>query len=82
MVAAKADCRFALKENQGTWYEDVKTYFEDFDSTYPDPNIREHTTFEVDHGWLERRFQGITGEVSWLIERHPAWEVHQIHGDV
>jgi predicted transposase YbfD/YdcC len=74
IVAAQADYLFALKENQETLYEDVKTYFEDFDSTHADPNIRKHTTFEVDHGRLERRFHGITGDVSWLVERHPAWK--------
>jgi predicted transposase YbfD/YdcC len=74
IVAAQADYLFALKENQESLYEDVKIYFEDFDSTHPDPNIAEHKTFEVDHGRLERRFHGITGDVSWLIERHPAWK--------
>jgi predicted transposase YbfD/YdcC len=74
IVAAQADYLFALKENQGTLYEDVKTYFEDFDSTHPDPNVRHHTTFEVDHGRLEKRFHGITGDVSWLVERHPLWK--------
>jgi predicted transposase YbfD/YdcC len=52
----------------------VKTYFEDFDSTHPDPNIAEHKTFDVDHGRIERRFHGVTGDVAWLIERHPVWK--------
>jgi predicted transposase YbfD/YdcC len=74
IVAARADYLFALKENQGTLYEDVKTYFEDVNHTHADPNVAVHTTFEVDHGRLERRFHGITADVSWLIERHPAWK--------
>jgi predicted transposase YbfD/YdcC len=74
IVAAEADYLFALKENQGTLYEDVKTYFEGFDQTHPEANIATHTTFDVDHGRLERRFHGITSDVSWLIERHPAWK--------
>jgi predicted transposase YbfD/YdcC len=74
IIAAQADYLFALKENQETLYEDAQTYFEDFDSTHADPNIREHTTFEVDHGRLERRFHGITDDVSWLVERHPLWK--------
>ncbi|MDR2738415.1 MAG: ISAs1 family transposase, partial [Treponema sp.] len=74
IVAAQAEYLFALKENQGTLYEDVKTSFEDFDSTHADPNVRQHTTFEVDHGRLEKRFHGITGDVSWLVERHPLWK--------
>jgi predicted transposase YbfD/YdcC len=28
----------------------------------------------VDHGRLERRDHAITGDVGWLIERHPNWE--------
>ena len=74
IVAAQADYLFALKENQETLYDDVKTYFEDFDSTHPEAEIASHTTFDVDHGRLETRFHGITGEVSWLVERHPAWK--------
>jgi predicted transposase YbfD/YdcC len=74
IVAAQADYLFALKENQETLYEDVKTYFEEIDHTHADPNVAVHTTFEVDHGRLERRFHGITSDVSWLIERHPAWK--------
>ncbi|MDR2738946.1 MAG: ISAs1 family transposase, partial [Treponema sp.] len=74
IIAAQADYLFALKENQGTLYEDVKTYFEDFDNTHPDPDVRQHTAFEADHGRLEKRFHGIAGEVSWLVERRPAWK--------
>ncbi|MDR1316012.1 MAG: ISAs1 family transposase [Spirochaetales bacterium] len=74
IVAAGADYLFALKENQGTLYEDVKTYFEDVDQTHPDPTVAVHTTFDVDHGRIEKRFHGITSDVSWLIERHPAWK--------
>jgi predicted transposase YbfD/YdcC len=74
IVASQADYLFALKENQETLYEDVKTYFEDFDSTRPDPEIAVHQTFDVDHGRLETRFHGITGDVRWLIDRHPAWK--------
>ncbi|MDR0401077.1 MAG: hypothetical protein LBH51_09065 [Treponema sp.] len=81
IVAAQADYLFALKENQGTLYEDVKTYFEDVDSAHPDPNAAVHTAFEVDHGRLETRFHGITGDVSWLVERHPFWIEYQIHRD-
>ena len=74
IVAAGADYLFALKENQESLYEDVKTYFEDIDRTHPDPHISTHTTFDVDHGRLENRFHGITADVSWLVERHPAWK--------
>jgi predicted transposase YbfD/YdcC len=74
IAAAGADYLFALKENQGTLYEDVKTYFEGFDRTRPDPAVAVHTTFDVDHGRLESRLYGITSDTAWLIERHPAWK--------
>ena len=68
------DYLFALKENQGTLYEDVKTYFEDVDQAHSSPNVAAHTTFDADHGRLETRFHGITADVSWLVERNPAWK--------
>jgi predicted transposase YbfD/YdcC len=74
IVASGADYLFALKENQETLYEDVKLYFEGVDNGHPSPNIATHTTFDVDHGRLETRFHGITPDVAWLIERHPAWK--------
>jgi predicted transposase YbfD/YdcC len=73
IVGAQADYLFSLKENQETLYDDVKTCFEDVDDTHPEADVSTHTTFDVDHGRLERRFHGITGDVSWLVERHPAW---------
>jgi hypothetical protein len=52
----------------------VQTYFEDVDRTRADPHIVTHAPFDVDHGRLETRFHGITADVSWLVERHPAGE--------
>jgi hypothetical protein len=52
----------------------MKLYFEDVDLTHSDPNIAVHATFDVDHGRLESWFHGITADVSWLVERHPAWK--------
>jgi predicted transposase YbfD/YdcC len=52
----------------------VKLYFEDVDCTRPDLKVATHATFDVDHGRIEQRFHGITGDVSWLIERHPLWK--------
>jgi predicted transposase YbfD/YdcC len=74
IVQAGADYLFALKENQESLYDDVKTYCEELDQTHPGANIATHTTFDIDHGRLERRFYGITGDVAWLVERHPAWK--------
>jgi predicted transposase YbfD/YdcC len=63
----------SLKENQETLYDDVKTSFEDIDFAHPDPLIKTDRTFEVDHGRQERRNHGVTGDVSWLVDAHPAW---------
>ena len=35
--------------------------------------MQAYTSFEVDHGRLERRKHAISGEVGWLIERRPDW---------
>ncbi|MDR3162089.1 MAG: ISAs1 family transposase, partial [Spirochaetaceae bacterium] len=32
--------------------------------------VQTDSTFEVDHG---RRNHGVTGDVSWLVNAHPAW---------
>jgi predicted transposase YbfD/YdcC len=74
IVAAGADYLFSLKENQPTLYDDVKRYFEPIDAAHPDPNVATHTAFDVDHGRLETRFHGITGDVAWLIALHPTWK--------
>jgi alkanesulfonate monooxygenase SsuD/methylene tetrahydromethanopterin reductase-like flavin-dependent oxidoreductase (luciferase family) len=74
IIGAGADYLFPLKETRPTLHEDVKLYFENFDRAHPDPKVAVHTTFEVDHGRLERRFHGNTDDVSWLIERHPLWK--------
>jgi predicted transposase YbfD/YdcC len=74
IVGAGADYLFSLKENQKALYEDVKTCFEEAGSARPDPNVAVHTAFDADHGRFESRFHGITGDVSWLVDRHPAWK--------
>ncbi|MDR1250299.1 MAG: ISAs1 family transposase [Treponema sp.] len=73
IVNAGADYVLSLKENQETLYDDVKTYFEGIDFTHPDPLVQTDSTFEVDHGRQERRNHAVTGDVSWLVAAHPAW---------
>jgi predicted transposase YbfD/YdcC len=78
IVAAEADYLFSLKSNLGPWsaetlHDDVKEYFAGLDFAKPEPETAVHTTFDVDHGRIERRYYGITGDVSWLVQRHPAW---------
>jgi predicted transposase YbfD/YdcC len=70
----QADYVFSLKENQETLYQDVAEYFQGIDFSHPEPDVLVESTFDVDHGRLERRSYGVSGNVSWLIERHPAWK--------
>jgi predicted transposase YbfD/YdcC len=73
IVKAGADYVLSLKENQETLYDDVKTYFEGIDFAHPGPLVQTDSTFEVDHGRRERRNHAVTGDVSWLVDAHPAW---------
>jgi predicted transposase YbfD/YdcC len=74
IVDSGADYLFSLKENQETRYEDVKEYFQDLDFSHPPADIPVTDRVDVDHGRIERRKAGITAEVGWLVERHPAWK--------
>jgi predicted transposase YbfD/YdcC len=80
IVEAGADYLFSLKENQESLYEDVKEYFTGLDFEHPDEAVKVHQTFAVDHGRQERRKHGITSDVQWLRERHPAWRTIQSIG--
>jgi predicted transposase YbfD/YdcC len=73
IVEAGADYVLSLKENQETLYDDVKTYFDGIDFAHPAPLVETSSTFDVDHGRQERRNHAVTGDVSWLIDAHPAW---------
>jgi hypothetical protein len=35
--------------------------------------VQTDSTLEVDHGRRERRNHAVTGDVSWLVDAHPAW---------
>jgi hypothetical protein len=70
IVVAGADYLFALKENQGPRYEDVKTYFEGFDQTRLSPFIQPLTWTTAG---LRGGFMGLP-LTAWLIKRHPAWK--------
>ena len=79
IISQKADYVFALKENQESLYQDVTEYFQDIDFSHPEPDVLVDSTFDVDHGRLERRCYGVSGNVSWLAERRPAWKtIHSI----
>jgi predicted transposase YbfD/YdcC len=68
------DYMLALKENQGTLYEDVTLFFEEARAaaftTVPHGSHRE---VDGGHGRVEVRHCFTVGEIQWLRERHPAW---------
>ncbi len=70
---ADADYLFSLKGNQGDLHADVKEYFRDCDSDAPEPEIRVHTSVDVDHGRIETRRHACSDDVQWRVERHPQW---------
>ena len=74
IVEKKADYLFSLKENQETLYQDVCEYYQDLDFAHPEADVLTESTFDVDHGRIERRLHAVSGNVAWLKERHPHWE--------
>jgi predicted transposase YbfD/YdcC len=74
IISAQADFVFALKGNQESLYQDVSEYFKELDFSHPEPDIMTHTTFDVDHGRLERRFYAVSGNTAWLKQRHENWK--------
>jgi predicted transposase YbfD/YdcC len=74
IVGAGGDYLFSLKGNQERLEEDVELYFRDIDFECPEAEVQVYTSFEADHGRLERRKHAVTGDVRWLIERHPKWK--------
>jgi predicted transposase YbfD/YdcC len=79
IVEKKADYLFSLKGNQESLHEDVKEYFGGLDFSAPlgknrDIPFRSASTHDEQHGRIEDRDYAVSGDVEWLIERHPAWK--------
>lgn len=74
IVEGGGDYLFSLKGNQETLHDDVKEYLQDVDFKHPEEDIMVEITHDVDHGRIERRSHAVSGNVGWLIERHPAWK--------
>ncbi|MDR3341869.1 MAG: ISAs1 family transposase [Treponema sp.] len=74
IVKGGGDYVFSLKGNQETLHDDVEEYLKDVDFKRPDADITVEITHDVDHGRIERRSHAVTGNVAWLVERHPAWK--------
>jgi predicted transposase YbfD/YdcC len=73
IIAAKAGYVLALKGNQSTLHEEVKTFLEDAQAEgFPDIAHEFRKTEEKAHGRVEARCYWICGEVEWLTH-HGRW---------
>jgi predicted transposase YbfD/YdcC len=68
VVAQGGDYVLALKGNQGSLHDDVRTFFDD----PARPAEITHTTVDGDHGRIETRTSLISTDIAWLQDRH-AW---------
>lgn len=79
IVEQEGDYVIALKENQGSLHDDVKTFFElEAADKKKNPEIEIFETIEKDHGRIEKRKYGFFANVVWLKKLHPKW--HTING--
>jgi hypothetical protein len=46
----------------------VEEYFRDIGFEHPEAGVQAYTSFEVDHGRLEKRKHAVTGEVA-MVDR-------------
>lgn len=70
IVEQGGDYVLALKGNQGTLHDDVKTFFE---LEKENQNIEHYATIEKDHGRIEKRKYGFFTDIKWLKKLHPNW---------
>jgi predicted transposase YbfD/YdcC len=61
----------ALKGNQGTLHDDVKTYLNDTQTLKNSPT---YTQTDGGHGRIETRTCTVSDDIAWLRQRHPAWQ--------
>lgn len=71
IVDQQADYVLALKGNQGSLHDDVKSFFEDLELA---KQCAVHSTTDAGHGRIETRTCLATNAVDWLKERHPDWQ--------
>ena len=72
IVENGGDYVLALKGNQGTLQEDVKTFFE-VELKQSTPKLETFSCTEKGHGRIESRTCHVSMDVEWLTERHPHW---------
>jgi predicted transposase YbfD/YdcC len=70
IAAQEGDYVLALKGNQTTLHDDVKTFFDDGELA---KTCAGHTTTDTGHGRIEERTCRATDAIDWLQERHPDW---------
>lgn len=70
ILQKEGDYIFALKGNQGTLNDDIRTYLEDNDVL---KNIKSHTDYDKGHGRIETRKCFVSADVDWLQKLHPHW---------
>jgi len=68
VVARGGDYVLALKGNQGSLHNDVRTFLDDAAR----PIEASHTTVDGDHGRIETRTSLVSSDIGWLQEQH-AW---------
>lgn len=70
ITTKKGEYILALKGNQETLNDDVRTFLEDPEVLKTAPTT---STTDADHGRIETRTCTVTDDVEWLKERHPQW---------
>jgi len=68
VVAQGGDYVLALKGNQGSLHDDVRTFLND----PARPVEASHTTVDGEHGRIETRTSLVSSDIGWLQEQH-AW---------
>lgn len=71
IVDGGGDYLLALKGNQSTLHDDVKTYF---NQTRQNPvQVETFQEYDKGHGRLESRICSVITDIQWLKETHPYW---------
>lgn len=75
ITEGKANFVFALKGNQGEFYDDIKLFLDTHlknDFTGIEQSVFE--SVDGEHGRIEQRKTWLISDIGWLIKRHPQWK--------
>lgn len=76
ILLKNGDYVLALKGNQGTLHDDIKSFFED---RVLQNQCQTCTQTDAGHGRIETRTCFVTDDIKWLQDRHPHWQsLHSI----